>query len=128
MCPVSESTEITDTLNRTVTLTTAAEPAEIPTPTKQDTPQKEEVTASLTTLHQPTTKPATRVSGTDNLAASQVSLSGREKTQEKREEKKREEREEEDSITEHITESMVQMPQIEMPPPKPPTQVPGTVT
>lgn len=101
-----------------MTLTTAAEPAEIPTPTKQEAPQREEVTASLTTFHQPTSKHVSRVSGTDNLAASQVTITGRQEMQEKEEEE-----EEGDSISEHITESMVQMPQIEMPPPKPPTQV-----
>ena len=100
-----------------MTLTTAAEPAEIPTPTKQEAPQREEVTASLTTFHQPTSKHVSRVSGTDNLAASQVTITGRQELQEEEEE------EEGDSISEHITESMVQMPQIEMPPPKPPTQV-----
>lgn len=103
-----------------MTLTTAAEPAEIPTPTKQEAPQREEVTASLTTFHQPTSKHVSRVSGTDNLAASQVTITGRQEMQEKEEE---EDEGEGDSISEHITESMVQMPQIEMPPPKPPTQV-----
>ena len=54
------------------------------------------------------------MSGTDNLAVSQGSVTGTEKE---------EKEEEEDSLTEHLTESMIQIPQIEMPPPKPPAPV-----
>ncbi|XP_063690425.1 serine/threonine-protein kinase ULK4-like [Bolinopsis microptera] len=112
---VSESNDITDTLNKTVTLTTAVEPAEIPTPTKQDTPQPHEVSISLSTFQQPDPHHG-RVSGVGNLAASRGSATERQEV-EKKEER---EEEEEDDLTEHLTESMIQIPQIEMPPPKPP--------
>ena len=101
-----------------MTLTTAAEPAETPTPTKQDTPQPHEVSISLSTFQHPDPHRG-RVSGVGNLAASRGSVTERQEV----EKTEQSEEEDEDDLTEHLTESMVQIPQIEMPPPKPPVLV-----
>ena len=101
-----------------MTLTTAAEPAEIPTPTKQDTPQPHEVSISLSTFQHPDPHRG-RVSGVGNLAASRGSVTESQEVGKIERSEEEEEEEEEDDLTEHLTESMVQIPQIEMPPPKP---------